>query len=189
MAGGGQGGARGSLITIDHRVSESPPGSSRHVAFVELTQDFSSAPHGWHSIGQEHHTGPYSQVRPARAGSHAPSGFASGQVSGGGMGGAMGGGIGGGVGDGSIVFSARPRWASSESMLWVSAEPVLWPSSAASTNTLSMALVEPTCCRIAFLLLEHICNTAEGFTYRLITAEAVMIVMFITDALRTGVGG
>eukprot|EP00964_Phaeocystis_antarctica_P068182 scaffold41311_cov59-Phaeocystis_antarctica.AAC.3 len=79
------------------------------------------------------------------------------------MGGAMGGGIGGGVGDGSIVFSARPRWASSESMLWVSAEPVLWPSSAASTNTLSMALVEPTCCRIAFLLLEHICNTAEGF--------------------------
>ena len=83
---------------------------SPHVAFVELTQNSSSTSHGWQGVGQEHHTGPYSQIRPSRAGPHAPSnGFPSGQVgrrgdgdggTGGGTGGGMGGGIGGGDGGG-----------------------------------------------------------------------------------------
>ena len=61
LGDGGQGGLRGSLITIDHPMPDHP---YMHVAFVELTQDFSSTSHGWQGVGQEHHTGPYSQIRP-----------------------------------------------------------------------------------------------------------------------------
>jgi hypothetical protein len=129
LGGGGQGGVVGSRIVI-HQDTPS------HVAELEFTQVFSSASHGWQLVGQAQNAGPYSQVRPSRAGAHAtPTGFASGQVSDGGMGGGMGGAIGGGLGDGSIAFSSRRGWASSEPVLWVSAESVRWTRPIASTSS------------------------------------------------------
>ena len=76
---------------------------SPHVAVVEFTQNSSSTSHDWQGVGQEHHIGgPYSQISPSRAGSHAPpNGFPSGQVGRRGDGdGRTGGGMGGGEGEG-----------------------------------------------------------------------------------------
>ena len=79
---------------------ELPPdtGCSPHVALVEYTQISSSSSHGWQWGGGQAQSRPYSQTRPARAGSQAtPVGsIFSGQVSGRGDGdGGTGGGMGG----------------------------------------------------------------------------------------------